>query len=93
MNIALDDLGLTATIQDWDATDWASESSAVPDSYTLIFQPSVDEATLLATITNRQLAYTASTMYEAQPFGAGYVSIPKLFVIQTMLPVPVVEAS
>jgi hypothetical protein len=86
MEITLDDLSLTANVTDFDQSDWSSQSSTIPDDYTIAFNPSVDEATLQSLNTGRTINYVQKVVYTTSVLGNGYVSMPSLVVVQQLLP-------
>jgi hypothetical protein len=86
MNSVQDDNALTVTVYDYDST---FDPTTVPATYTMIFIPTVDEATLNALNTGRSITYIPQVVYTTQPLGdTGFVSVPSTNMIQEMPPVP-----
>lgn len=87
MNLSLDDTTQMALVGDWNAEDWAAQSSSIPDTYTIQFQPSLNDTDLQSLNTGRAVVYQPQIVYEVQPLGDnGYTSTPSTVYVQQLLP-------
>lgn len=86
MILTFNDSTKTASIQDWDQSDWDLQKDTIPWDYTIEFDPMIDGGILDTIRNDREVHYDQRTIYIQEWIGNTMIVRPQIIYVQQLLP-------